>query len=41
MAASATNHEQLATLTAELEALIAERDRAESSWLETAALLED
>jgi len=40
MAASATDHEQLAALTLELDALVAERDRAESSWLETAALLE-
>ena len=40
MAASATDHEQLAALTLELDALVAERDRAESSWLETASLLE-
>jgi ATP-binding cassette subfamily F protein uup len=40
MAASATDHHQLAALTAELEALAAERERAESSWLETAAILE-
>jgi ATP-binding cassette subfamily F protein uup len=40
MAQSATDHEQLAALTAEFGALVAERDRAESSWLETAALLE-
>ncbi len=41
MAAAATDHEQLAGLSAELDALVAERDRTESSWLETAALLED
>ena len=41
MAASATDHQQLAALTLELDALIAERDRTESTWLETAALLED
>jgi ATP-binding cassette subfamily F protein uup len=41
MAASATDHEQLAALTSELDALVAEREAAESSWLETAALLEN
>ena len=41
MAASATDHEQLAALTAELNTLLAERESDESSWLETAALLED
>ncbi len=41
MAASATDHQQLAALTLELEALVAERNRIESSWLETAALLEE
>jgi ATP-binding cassette subfamily F protein uup len=41
MAASATDHEQLAALSRELDALVAERDRTESSWLETAALLEE
>jgi ATP-binding cassette subfamily F protein uup len=40
MAASATDHEQLATLGGELEALVAAREQAESSWLETATLLE-
>jgi ABC transport system ATP-binding/permease protein len=40
MVASATDHEQLAALTLELDALVAERDRAESSWLETASMLE-
>src|SRR5579863_1593353 len=40
MAASATDHAQLAALTSELDALVAERDSAESDWLETAALLE-
>jgi ABC transport system ATP-binding/permease protein len=41
MAVSATDHAQLAALSTELDALVAERDSAESSWLETAALLED
>ncbi len=41
MAASATDHQQLAALATELDALIAARDSAESSWLETAALLDD
>ncbi len=41
MAVSATDHAQLAALTTELDALAAERNSAESSWLETAALLED
>jgi ABC transport system ATP-binding/permease protein len=40
MAASATDHEQLGALSAELETLLAQRERAESSWLETASLLE-
>ena len=40
MAASATDHQQLGALSAELEALVAERERAEASWLETATLLE-
>jgi ATP-binding cassette subfamily F protein uup len=40
MAASATDHQQLAALTGELQALVAEREQAESSWLETAAILE-
>ncbi len=40
MAAAATDHERLAELTSELETLLAQRDRAESSWLETAALLD-
>jgi hypothetical protein len=39
MAASATDHEKLGELTAELEALVAERERLESAWLEAAALL--
>ena len=40
MAASATDHEQLGTLSAELETLLVQREQAESSWLETASLLE-
>ena len=40
MAASAADHQQLGRLTAELEALIGEREAAESSWLEAATLLE-
>jgi ATP-binding cassette subfamily F protein uup len=41
MAAVATDHAQLAALTAELDRLSGERETAEASWLETAALLED
>ncbi|HWD70837.1 MAG TPA: ABC-F family ATP-binding cassette domain-containing protein [Solirubrobacteraceae bacterium] len=40
MAQSATDHQQLGALTTELDALISERELAESNWLETAALLE-
>jgi ATP-binding cassette subfamily F protein uup len=40
MAANATDHAKLGELTAELEALVAERDRVESDWLETSTLLE-
>ena len=40
MAQSATDHEQLAALTTELDALTSAREQAESSWLETATLLE-
>ncbi|MGH2860262.1 MAG: ABC-F family ATP-binding cassette domain-containing protein [Solirubrobacteraceae bacterium] len=40
MAASATDHAELGALAAELDGLVAERERAESDWLETAALLE-
>jgi ATP-binding cassette subfamily F protein uup len=40
MAASATDHQRLGALTAELAALSAERERAESSWLELATRLE-
>ena len=40
MAASASDHQQLAALSGELDALVAEREQAESSWLETATLLE-
>ena len=41
MAASATDHHQLGALSAELDALLATREQAESNWLETAALLEN
>jgi ATP-binding cassette subfamily F protein uup len=40
MAASASDHQQLAALSAELDALLARREQAESNWLETATLLE-
>jgi ATP-binding cassette subfamily F protein uup len=40
MAASATDHEALAALAAELDELASVRERAESAWLEAAALLE-
>jgi ATP-binding cassette subfamily F protein uup len=40
MAASASNHERLAALTADLSALAAERDQLESEWLVTSELLE-
>jgi ATP-binding cassette subfamily F protein uup len=40
MAASATNHGRLSELTAELEAVVAEREELEAAWLETAAALE-
>ncbi|HEX3618678.1 MAG TPA: ABC-F family ATP-binding cassette domain-containing protein [Solirubrobacteraceae bacterium] len=40
MAASATDHQQLGALSAELDALLAAREQAESDWLETASLLE-
>ena len=40
MAASASNHERLAALTADLSALTAERDQLESEWLVTSELLE-
>jgi ATP-binding cassette subfamily F protein uup len=41
MAASAGDHQQLRALSAELDALLATRERAESDWLETASLLEN
>ncbi len=40
MAEHATDHQRLAELTGELNALATERDRLESAWLETSALLE-
>jgi ABC transport system ATP-binding/permease protein len=40
MAASATDHERLRALDAELRALRAERDGLEAAWLETAEALE-
>ena len=40
MAASATDHERLVELNAELAALVLERDRLEAAWLETSAVLE-
>ncbi|HEX3617988.1 MAG TPA: ATP-binding cassette domain-containing protein, partial [Solirubrobacteraceae bacterium] len=40
MAARASDHQQLGALSAELDALLATRERAESDWLETASLLE-
>ena len=40
MAASATDHTRLTELTAELRALVAERDELEAAWLETSELLE-
>ncbi|MDX6722704.1 MAG: transport system ATP-binding/permease protein [Solirubrobacteraceae bacterium] len=40
MAASATDHTRLTELTAELRALVAERDELEAAWLQTSELLE-
>ena len=40
MAEHATDHSRLSALSAELEELVAERDRLESAWLETSALLD-
>jgi ATP-binding cassette subfamily F protein uup len=40
MAASATDHARLSALQAELEALVAERERLESDWLEASAALD-
>ncbi|CAA9506916.1 MAG: hypothetical protein AVDCRST_MAG30-2248, partial [uncultured Solirubrobacteraceae bacterium] len=40
MASSATDHERLRSLDAELAALVAEREALESAWLETSASLE-
>ncbi|HEX3802321.1 MAG TPA: ABC-F family ATP-binding cassette domain-containing protein [Solirubrobacteraceae bacterium] len=40
MVANATDHTRLGDLTAELKALIAERERLETQWLEAATLLE-
>ena len=41
MAASATDHARLGALQVELEALTAEREALEASWLEASELLED
>ena len=40
MAASATDHTRLGDLTAQLDALVVERERLESEWLEAAALVD-
>jgi ATP-binding cassette subfamily F protein uup len=40
MAASATDHARLGELTAELRALVAEREELEAAWLQTAESLE-
>jgi ATP-binding cassette subfamily F protein uup len=40
MAASATDHTRLGDLTAQLDALVAERERLESEWLAAAALVD-
>jgi ATP-binding cassette subfamily F protein uup len=40
MAASASDHERLRELQAELEALVAERETAEAAWLDAAEVLE-
>jgi hypothetical protein len=40
MAASATDHERLRELQADLEAHVAERERAEAAWLDAAEQLE-
>jgi len=40
MTASATEHTRLGDLTAQLDALVAERERLESEWLEAAALVD-
>jgi len=40
MAASATDHTRLGDLTAQLDALVAARERLESEWLEAAALVD-
>jgi ATP-binding cassette subfamily F protein uup len=40
MAASATDHERLRELQADLEAHVAERERAEAAWLDAAERLE-
>jgi hypothetical protein len=38
--ASATDHVRLSDLTAELDALVAERERLEAAWVEAAEMLE-
>jgi ATP-binding cassette subfamily F protein uup len=40
MSVHATDHARLGELSAELEALLAERERLETAWLETTAALE-
>jgi ATP-binding cassette subfamily F protein uup len=40
MSQSASDHARLSELTAALQALVAERERLETAWLETAAALE-
>ena len=40
MAASASDHERLSELDAELQAVVAERERLETAWLEVAESLE-
>ncbi|HEV2059626.1 MAG TPA: hypothetical protein VGR11_09730, partial [Solirubrobacteraceae bacterium] len=41
MASSATDHTRLRELQPELAAQVAERERLEAAWLQTAELLED
>jgi ATP-binding cassette subfamily F protein uup len=40
MAASATDHERLRELQADLQALVAEREELEAAWMEQAEALE-
>jgi ATP-binding cassette subfamily F protein uup len=41
MAVHATDHAELSRLTAELQALAADREQLEAAWLEQAELLSD